>query len=245
MNQALQHLAIIPDGNRRWARSFWVRLKAKLHRQNITYGHQQGTENLGPILKELLYLGIPYVTIWACSPSNLQRSPEEVELLYKVLKDAFERLLQNEEIHRYKVNIKVVGRWRDPKLCPLELQDVISKCILATRNYNNFTLTILVAYSGLDEIVDTIRNFARSTLLAPQIDYAQVIKRSWNYHLPPVDLVIRTGVEGDPHNSEAFLPFHTANSQYYFARTYWPAFSVKELRKAIKDFYHRERRFGK
>lgn len=134
-----------------------------------------------------------------------------------------------------------MGRWQE--YCPLALQEAIENCALKTREYNEFHLTILIAYSGIDEMVETIKTVAaRAGTLPERIDENWIKESLWTRELPPVDLVIRTG--GEPHFSEGVMMWDIANAQLYFTETLWPAFSPEEFRAAIEQYTKRERRFG-
>lgn len=242
------HILIIPDGNRRWTKRFWVRLLAKIFKKDLGYGHRQGVETFKEVLEEALRMEIPYITIWACTPNNLQKRPkEEVAFLHSLIETAFRRLAKSEEVHSKRVRIKAVGRWQDRALCPPALQEAIQECMQATDCYEKFNLTILTAYSGIEEMEDAISRMVADGffLRGCKIDYEVIKKYLWTGHLPDVDLIIRTGVRGDPHNSDGVMMWHTAFSQYYFTKTYWPEFTAKEFRLAVKEFSARERRYGR
>lgn len=243
-----EHILIIPDGNRRWAKRFWNRFWAWIRRKDLAHGHLRGAETFQEILQEALRLKIPYVTIWACTPTNLTERPwVEIKVLYEVLERAFNELAASKEVHVNQVRVQVIGRWRDDSLCPPSLQAAIERCMLVTADHENFHLTILVAYSGMEEMEDAISHIVKdaSFLRGCGIDRELIKNYLWAKDLPDVDLIIRTGVEGDPHNSDGVMMWHTVFSQYYFTKTYWPAFTGREFCRAVQDFNRRQRRYGK
>ncbi len=231
----LKHLALIPDGNRRWAKK-----RGLLPWQ----GHLAGAKNLEKILKKVWELKIPYFTFWGMSADNaLKRPKEEVKMLFKIFRSYFHKLLKSREIEKEQVKINVIGRWEN--LFPKDLKELIRKIVEKTKNNQKFFLTLLLAYNGTDEMLEAISkivkkakkenfNFSEKTLL----------ENLWTGNLPPVDLVIRTGCEKDPHNSAGFMMWQTAYAQFYFTKTLFPEFSSNELERAIKSYFKRERRFG-
>ena len=236
MKNSPTHVALIPDGNRRWARKKglppWV-------------GHQAGVKTFEKILIKVKDLKIPYFTFWSGSWDNLTKRPKkEINFLFKVYTQQFERLIKDKRVHQNKINVNVIGRWQE--ILPLKTQKLIKKAIEITKDYTSFYLTFLLAYDGRDELISCIKNIVNLSKKNPDIKITpQLIKESlWTKKLPPVDLVIRTGCEGDPHNSAGFMMWDTAYSQLYFTETLFPAFTQKEFEKIIKDFLKRERRLG-
>jgi len=230
-----KHIALIPDGNRRWARKKgflpWL-------------GHQAGTKALEKILDKALQLKIPYFTFWGGSYDNLtKRSKTEVNFLFKVYTDRFRKVLKDERTHRNKMKINVLGRWRE--ILPKKSQEAIEKAIEATKNYNRYFSTFLIAYDGTDEMLDCIQEIAKKTAGNPKKITKDLIKENlWTKDLPSVDLVIRTGCESDPHLSAGFMMWDTTYSQLYFTQTLFPDFGQKEFEKIIEDYSKRERRLG-
>ncbi|MDP3785120.1 MAG: polyprenyl diphosphate synthase [bacterium] len=227
----LNHVAIIPDGNRRWAR---------LHGLQAYQGHRKGMDDtLEKILREARRARISHITAWAASRDNvLKRSAMEVKFLYKLFEEKFKKYLTDKEIHENQVNIKVIGEWRE--FFPKSLQKVIGNLEEATKDYKNLFLTILMAYDGKREMAAA---FKKAKSSGEEIDEKNLKDYLWTRNLPPVDLVIRTG--GNPHWSAGFLMWQTADSEFYFTQTLWPAFSTKEFQKAITEYNRRPRNLGK
>jgi len=229
----IEHVALIPDGNRRWAK------KRGLFPWQ---GHIEGAKNLERILEKAWEMEIPYFTFWGSSLDNiLKRSKKEVKTFFSLYKKYFKKLLKEKKIFEGKVKVNVFGRWK--KLFPKEVKKIIFEIIKRTKNHNKKFLTFLLAYNGTDEMLKAIEKIKKKKI--KKIDEKTLLENLWTGNLPAVDLVIRTGCEGDPHNSAGFMMWHTAYSQFYFTKTLFPDFGPKEFEKAIKNFLKRERRFGK
>ena len=246
MKNIPKHVAIIPDGNRRWAR------KKGLH---SWIGHQAGVKAFEKILEKSRELKIPYITFWGGSWDNLTKRPKiETNFLFKVYTEQFKRIIKDKRIHQNKVKVNVLGRWRE--ILPKTTQEVIEKAIEATKDYKNYFLTFLLAYDGTDEMLDCLQKIAKQVKTkkinpspSPEGDRVKITKELikenlWTKDLPPVDFLIRTGCEDDPHMSAGFMMWDTAYSQLYFTQTFFPAFTPKEFEKIIEDYSKRERRFG-
>jgi len=229
------HVAIIPDGNRRWARKRGI--KAWL-------GHREGVKAFEKILDKSRELKIPYFTFWGGSWDNLtKRSKIEINFLFKVYTEQFKRVADDKRIHQNKVKINVLGRWKE--ILPKETQEAIERAMEVTKSYNNFFLTFLLAYDGTDEMLDCVQKIAKiSQDKKIKISKNLIKENLWTKDLPPVDLIIRTGCESDPHNSAGFMMWDTIYSQLYFTQTLFPAFSPKEFEQIIEDYSKRERRLG-
>ena len=233
-----KHIAIIPDGNRRWAKKKGL----------VSFlGHNKGVEAAEEIIKEAVNLKIPYFTFWGCSINNIIKRPKsEVNFLFKIFEKQFKKILEDKAIYENKIRINVFGRWKE--LFPKETSIVIENAIEKTKNHNNYQLNFLLAYSGKDEMTETIKNISDLKLKNKNLEINEsLIKNNlWTKNSPPVDLVIRTG-EGDnlAHWSDGFMMWDAANSQFYFTKTLWPDFNKKEFKKAIDKFSFTEKRLGK
>jgi len=230
------HIAIIPDGNRRWAR-----------RKGFSpeKGHEIAMKTVEKILQKSLKLKIPYITFWLASIDNLtKRSKKEVKFLIKVIGEEIERLLEDGRIQENKVKIRVLGRFR--KIFPEKVVNLIEKLIKKTEKHDLFFLTILLAYDGTDEMLNAMKRIISFTKKRTIKVTKELIKDFlWTKDLPPVDLIIRTGCEGDPHNSAGFMMWDTRYSQYYFTKTLFPDLTPEEFEKAVNNFLKIERRLGK
>lgn len=228
------HIVVIPDGNRRWARARG--LKAFL-------GHDVGAKKLEEILNTALELRIHYFTFWASSLDNvLKRPKEEVDFLFQIFEKKFAALLHNEKIEKNRVRVRILGRWSE--MFPAKLKELFNQLIKKTETYDAYHLTFLMAYSGIDEMTEAIKKITESKLQNPNliIDSALVKNYLWTKDLPAVDFVIRTG--GEPHWSQGMMMWDVAEAQLYFTETLWPDFDNEEFKKALRDYENRERRFG-
>jgi len=233
----LKHVAIIPDGNRRWARAQGFK--------QVWKGHEKGAKRLEEILKAAYDLKLACLTLWVGSFDNLtKRSPSEVKVLFKIYKEGFEKLLKEPKIHEEKVRVNILGRWQE--ILSSEVKEVAQKLIESTKNYSRFFLTFLLAYNGTDEMQECIRKIATLSRKQKNLKITpELIKENlWTKDLPPVDLIIRTGCENDPHLSAGFMMWDSAYSQLHFTKTLFPDFGAQEFKKIIESYFRRERRFG-
>jgi len=235
MKNIPQHIAIIPDGNRRWARKKglkpWI-------------GHQKGVNCFEKVLEKAIELKIPYLTFWGGSFDNLtKRAKIELNFLFKVYTSQFKRMLTDERIHKNEVKVAVLGRWQE--ILPKETQQAIETAVKKTKDYKQHFLTFLLAYNGTDEMLNCVQEIANLAKQKPVKVTGELIKENlWTRDLPPVDLVIRTGCENDPHLSAGFMMWDAAYAQLHFTKTLFPNFTPEEFEKIIKDFSKKERRLG-
>lgn len=228
----LTHLAIIPDGNRRWA---------KKHKLASFKGHEKGAETFEKILNKAVELKIPYFSFWGASLDNVtKRSKQEIVHLFKIFEKQFGRLLEDERIMKYEIKIEAIGRWRE--IFPKKVCDLIEKCIQKTRNNKKMVLTFFLAYNGEDEMIECISAIKEKK---EKVTEKTIKKNLWTKNLPALDFIIRTGIKDDPHNSAGFMMWDSAYSQLYFSKTLFPDFNGKELEKAVMNFRERELRKGR
>lgn len=230
------HLVIIPDGNRRWAK------KRGLH---PWFGHRAGAKALEKILKIVDELDIFCFSFWAASRDNiLKRSKKEVSFLLELFRINFNRLLKEKRIYEKKMKVNFFGDWQ--KYFPVRVKSPMEKLIEATKNYHDYFLNFFIMYDGQEEMLEAIRKIVKKSKGQPQLKITeQTLKENLlTKELPPVDFLIRTGVDNDPHWSAGFMMWDCAYSQFYFTKTFWPAFGQEEFLKALKDYQKRERRFG-
>ncbi len=230
-----QHIVLIPDGNRRWAKKKGL---------PPFFGHREGAKTTEKILKAVLDLKIPYFTFWGSSLDNITKRPsQEVKFLLKIFEQNFRKLAKSKEVHKNGIKINVIGRWKE--MFPESVKKAIQEAITQTKNYNNYRLTFLMAYSGIDEMIDAIRRIANRKEQSAnlKIDESIIKNNLWTKDLPPVDLVIRTG--GEPHWSAGLMMWDVANAQLYFTNTLYPDFSVEEFKKAVEKYSQTERRMGR
>lgn len=234
----LRHLAIILDGNRRWA---------KQHGITEAQVYERAGKNIADVLETAYNNGIEYVSIWIGSYANLtHRSKALVKALDTLYRKKLNELATNDTVKEKKVRIEVTGEWRD--LLSEDTVQAAHNAMILTEKHNGPHLTVLIGYDGHRERGAAVKQLLRESP-KPAGDVldaeAQLRKRTWTGHLPDVDLIVRTGAWTDPHNSAAFLSFLTGESQFAFPKVLWPDFTGKMLDDVIDDFLGRERRHGK
>jgi undecaprenyl diphosphate synthase len=226
------HVAIIPDGNRRWAKKKGLA---------SFMGHEKGSDTSEKLIEKALEMKIPYLTIWGSSLDNiLKRSKSEVNYLLKIFEKEFIKLADSEKVHQNKVKVEVIGKWREH--FPESTKQAIENAIKKTKHYDKYVVTFLMAYNGTDEMIDCIKKIKEKR---GEVNEKTIVANLWTKDLPPVDLLIRTGCENDPHLSAGFMMWHTAYSQLYFTNKYFPDFKEKQFEEAIKEYSERDRRKGK
>lgn len=221
------HVAIIMDGNGRWARE---RGKDRLQ------GHEAGTENIRRILRRAAQNGVGYLTFWAFSSENWRRPEEEVAGLMAILGRAL--ISETEELHRQGAQLRHIG---DLTALNPELQDAVTEAIALTAHNDRIVLTIAFNYGGRQELLYAVKNML-SDGIEPD-DVTEDLFASYLYmtDLPDADLIIRTSGE---YRLSNFLLWQGAYSELYFSPKYWPDFTPEDFDAALQDFASRERRFG-
>lgn len=233
MSNLPTHIAIIPDGNRRWA---------KKHLLPAFMGHREGAKTAEKVFEAALEAGVTYLSFWGASISNItKRSAEEVSFLSNLFEEQFKRLLTDPVLEKYKVRVRVLGTWRQHFSAALVA--IIEEIEAKTAAWSGRHLTFLLAYNGTEEMINAVQKIVASG--QKEIGENTIKQHLYTRELPPVDLVIRTGEENGAHNSAGFMMWDTAESQLYFTALNWPDFSPEELKKALADYAQRERRMGK
>jgi undecaprenyl diphosphate synthase len=226
-----RHLAIIMDGNGRWAE------KRSLDR---IAGHQQGAETVRTIVQDCRKIGIPYLTLFAFSSENWSRPREEVDALMFLLKEFL--LSELKEMLGHGIRLQAIG---DLPRLPKEVNVVLNDAIKQTAGETGMTLTLALSYGGRDDILQAIRRLmvlCREGNLSPEELNENLFSRYlWTTHLPEPDLLIRTS--GELRVSNFFL-WQLAYTEIYVTSTLWPDFRSEELIQALLDYQERERRFG-
>ncbi len=227
-----KHLAIIMDGNGRWAEK-----KGK----NRIQGHSHGVKAVQEVVEEAVQLNIQYLTLYAFSTENWRRPQEEIGILMKLLvstlKSEFQKLLKN------RIKLNVIGNMHElPAFVQKELEYVVEH----TQDNNEMTLTLALSYGGREELSNVFKQLAnkvKNNIISPEkIDQSIINEHLYTQNLPDVDLLIRTSGEKRISN---FLLWQIAYAELYFSKVLWPDFRKKHLHKAIMSYKKRERRFGK
>jgi undecaprenyl diphosphate synthase len=222
------HIAIIMDGNGRWALARGLPRLA---------GHRAGTENLRRVIEACIEFGIQYLTIYAFSTENWGRPEEEVEGLMKIFEDVIDHELQ--ELHDQGVQLRHIGRL--DRLDPAFRQKVL-KALEYTRENTRLVLNVAFNYGGRDEIVNAIQCMIRDGVAPEDVTAEKVNQYLFTAGVPDPDLIIRTSGELRGSN---FLIWQGAYSEWIFPQVYWPDFDKEQLRLALHEYSHRERRYGR
>lgn len=231
-----EHIAIILDGNRRWA---------SVKSLKPWFGHEKGAEKVEQLLDWCLDLDVKSVTLYAFSTQNFNRSTREVEEIMRIAGEEFKKILTDERIHNNEVHVKVIGR---TNLLPKSLQQLITEVETATRNYDQHFLNIALAYGGRAEIVDAAKKIAEKVdegeLTLKEINEKLFEKYLYTSHMSKQDpdLIIRTSGE---ERLSGFLLWQSAYSELCFLDVYWPDFRRIDFLRAVRTFQMRKRRFGK
>jgi tritrans,polycis-undecaprenyl-diphosphate synthase [geranylgeranyl-diphosphate specific] len=230
-----EHIALILDGNRRWASQ---------KEMNPWLGHQKGADTVEQLLEWCLKVNVKYITLYAFSTENFARNSKEVDQIMNIAAERFLKLLTDDRVHRNKVQVRVLGR---TNMLPPDLQKRIKDVEDATTVYNNHFLNFAFAYGGRAEIVDAARIIAeqvKAGQIEPQdIDESTIEKYLYTAHMDKQepDLIIRTSGE---ERLSGFLVWQSAYSELVFLDVYWPDFRFIDLLRAIRTFQRRKRRFG-
>jgi len=228
------HVAIIPDGNRRWAKKEGLMVQE---------GHRTGYKKVREVLQWLWDLGVEKVTLYAMSKENcIKRSEEEKRNLFELIETGLREILAMKEIDEKRVRVKVIGRL---ELSTPQITELAREVERKTRAYGPRALTIAICYGGRDEIVEAAKKLAREVLdgraKIDEIGEEEFNKYLSTYDIGDPDLIIRTSGEERISN---FLLWQSAYSELYFVDTYWPEFRKIDLYRAIRSFQRRRRNFG-
>lgn len=231
MDNIPKHIAIIMDGNGRWAK------KRKLPR---TMGHKAGVETIRRVLKEADKLGVKYMTLYAFSTENWKRPKDEVNALMKLLIQYLRQEIN--ELHKNGVKINVLG---DMSKLPKECQEEIEKSALKTEKNTGITMNIALNYGGRDEILRAVKliseDVSKGIIKSSEIDDTIFESYLYTKGVPDPDIIIRPSGEQRLSN---FLLWQCAYSEFWYSDICWPDFKESDLHRAIYDFQKRDRRFG-
>jgi tritrans,polycis-undecaprenyl-diphosphate synthase [geranylgeranyl-diphosphate specific] len=230
------HIAIILDGNRRWAKR---NLMLKID------GHFHGADAVEKLLDWCEELNIKIITLYVLSADNLARNDEELQYLYDLINKRLEKLYNDPRIHKNRMRIKAMGRI---ELLPDFLKEILHKLEMVTKDYDNHYLNIAIAYGGQHELVDAVKKIAvkikTGSLDVNEIDKNVIESCLYTSHLPQSspDMILRTSGEK---RLSGFLMWQSAYSELVFMDVYWPEFRKIDLMRAIRTFQKRSRRLGK
>jgi len=222
-----QHVAIIMDGNGRWAKQRGLPRIA---------GHRAGTENLRTIIRASTEFGIKYLTLYAFSTENWSRPRAEIEGLMRILSDVIDREL--DELNQEGARLVHIGHLDG---LAKSLQNKVRHAIDLTQNNNRITIMLAFNYGGRDEILHAVKHMLQDNVAPEDVTMDVISQYMFTSGIPDPDLVIRTSGEKRTSN---FLTWQSVYSEWYFTPVYWPDFNKEELRKALVDYTTRHRRFG-
>ena len=226
-----EHIAIIMDGNRRWAKQRGLTTKD---------GHKAGSKNLETIATFCNEIGIKYLTVYAFSTENWKRSQEEVSALMFILKANLDSMLRKMDLKNIK--IRVIG---EKENIPKDIEKKINKLVEKTKNNTGLVLNIAFNYGGRAELVHAVKNIAQNVkngkIDIKDSDEKMISDNIYTASQPDPDLMIRTSNELRTSN---FLPWQLTYSEFYFPEKHWPEFGKEDLIEAIKVYQKRNRRFG-
>ena len=225
-NSSINHLAIIMDGNGRWANQ---------KNQQRVFGHEKGAQTAKKIIDDCVKRGIPHLTLYTFSKENWSRPKHEIDtlmiLLSKMLKNETENMLRN------NIRFNIVGKIGD---LPLKTRDWVSSTLEKTKNNTGLVLTLALSYGGRQEIVDAVNSLIKSEV---KIINEEILKNHlYCPEMPDPDMIIRTGGE---YRLSNFLLWQSAYAEIYICNKNWPDFDENELDKALKEYENRNRTFGK
>ncbi len=231
-----KHIAIILDGNRRWAKR---NLIMKID------GHFRGADAVEKLLDWCEELNIKIITLYVLSAENLNRKDDELDYLYDLINERLHKLYNDPRIHKNRMKVKAIG---SIELLPDFLREILNKLEEVTKNYDNHYLNIAIAYGGQNELVDAIKKIGSrikdGSLDVNQIDKEVIESSLYTSHLPQSspDMILRTSGEK---RLSGFLLWQSAYSELVFMDVYWPEFRKIDLMRAIRTFQKRGRRLGK
>ena len=228
-----KHLAIIMDGNRRFAQKLGM---------DPAIGHLAGRSKLEEVIDWCLELGIKVLTVYAFSTENIKRNKDEADFLMNLFAENFRKVGDDERVHKNKMRIKAIGKIEN---LPKNVQDAIKYAEEKTKNYDKYFFNIAVAYGGREEILNAVKRIAGDVKKGKikEEDINEKLMSSYLYtsDLPDPDLILRTSGEERISN---FLLWQLAYSELYFSDVYWPGFRKIDFLRAIKSYQDRRRRFG-
>ena len=231
MGSPPRHIAIILDGNRRWARK---------HRMQPWKGHEQGVRKVGQLMQWAKELGVKELTLYAFSVENFKRAKKEVDFLMDTFLREFERLRKSPKLGKEGIRIRAIGRlWMFPPKVQKALQEIMD----STRHHKSYTVNFALAYGGRQEITDAVKGIAemvKHSGLEPKDITERMITQHLSLQSEP-DIIIRPGGEQRVSN---FLIWQGNYSEWFFLRKMWPEFTKNDLKKVIAEFHARQRRFG-
>lgn len=231
MKSKLKHVAIILDGNRRYA---------KKHKLKLLRGHEFGAKKVEKLFDWCRQLGIKELTLYVFSMENFKRPKNEVNYLMNLFRKQFKKLSKDKRIEKDKIRINFIGRL---SLFPKDMQEMMKSIMKKTKNHKNFRINFAIGYGGRAEIIDAAKNIINE-IKRKKLNERNINENLFKKHLylsSEPDLLIRPGGELRISN---FLVWQSCYTELYFTKKLWPEFTKNDLKKAVDDYKKRERRFG-
>lgn len=228
-----EHIGIITDGNRRYARSVGL---------SDNQGHLRGKEKLEEVLEWCMEVGVKIVTVYGFSTENFKRDSSEVDFLFHLIDEAFRDLMKDERVTKNGIKVKVIG---EKTRLPDFLKETIREVEASTDSFKNFSFNLAIGYGGREEIINAIKRLFKD-VQAGKVDVDAIDEKKFRKYLydgsiPDPDLILRTSGEERISN---FLLWQSAYSELYFSEVNWPEFRKVDFLRAISSYQSRKRRFG-
>jgi undecaprenyl diphosphate synthase len=228
MAEVPKHIAVIPDGNRRWSES------KGLSRQE---GYRIGIEHIGDVLKWCKAAGVEIVTMWGFSTDNFKRDREEIHGLFELFKKNLLEGLSTRDEEGKTIRVRFLGRRH---LFPKDIATLFDKIEEKTKDRGPYQLNLLLSYGGREEIVDAVNEIIAEG--KKEVDERTISEHLYTRGMPDPDLVIRTSGE---QRLSGLMPWQSCYSEFYFSEKLWPDFSREDFEKALETYAKRKRRFGR
>ncbi|MBN1169476.1 di-trans,poly-cis-decaprenylcistransferase [Candidatus Micrarchaeota archaeon] len=222
-----KHIAIIPDGNRRWAR------EKGISRQE---GYAIGIRKIGDVLKWCKEHDIKMLTMWGFSTDNFKRDKDEIGGLFELFRENLKKALESDEKNRHDVRVRFFGRIH---LFPPEIREMIKKAEEISCRNSGYHLNLLLSYGGREELIDAVNDIIRKGI--NEVDEKTISDHLYTKEISDPDLIIRTSGE---QRLSGFMPWQSCYSEFYFSRKLWPDFSKEDFEDALETYAKRKRRFG-
>lgn len=227
------HVAVIMDGNRRYAKEFGLL---------VAEGHEKGKEKLEEMIEWCLELGIRVLTVYAFSTENVSRETDEVSTLMRMFAQNFRKLADDDRVHKHGIRIRVLGQ---RELLPDDVRESVEYAEERTKDYDEYSFNIAVGYGGRQELLHAVRKIAGEVkdgrMKVEEIGEDTFYRYLYTSDLPDPDLILRTSGEERISN---FLLWQLAYSELYFSDVYWPGFRKVDFLRAVRSYQLRKRRFG-
>jgi len=228
MDEKPEHIAIIPDGNRRFA---------KLHGLSKKEAYAKGIQHIGDVLKWCKEENVHMLTMWGFSLENFKRDEREIGQLFELFKQNLRKAIESDDKNKDDLRVRFFGRIG---LFPREIQKMIKKSEELTSKNKNYQLNLLLSYGGRAEIVDAVNDILKEGIT--KVDEETLSRHMYTADLPDPDLIIRTSGE---QRLSGLMPWQSTYSEFYFSKKLWPDFSKKDFKAALTDYANRKRRYGK